>query len=294
MKTLNLIALALFIAACVAVFTLDTPATKAVQGKVMAVFAPFIHASGTVESTTTRAIAPDVDPRELMRENDSLRQKVQKLTILSQRHDELLDENNKLRNMIGYRERAPFKDLIAARVIKRSAATWWNTLIIDKGSAEGVTPDSAVLTDVGLVGKTGRVSPHVSEVILLTDELCKVAAVIDGTREKGILNGERGALDVTPDLRLRFLSRNAPIAPGTNVLSSGDGGVFPSRLLLGRVKLFENKDISGEAVVEPAVDFAKLEDVFVVGSRTEAPAAKPVPAATAAPAPPRAIPVEQP
>jgi rod shape-determining protein MreC len=128
-----------------------------------------------------------------------------------------------------------------------------------------------VLTDVGLVGKTGKVSPHVSEVILLTDELCRVAAVIDGTREKGILSGERGSLENTPDLRLRFLSRNAPIAPGTNVISSGDGGVFPSGLLLGRVKLFENKDISGEALVETAVDFTKLEDVFVVGSSATPP-----------------------
>jgi rod shape-determining protein MreC len=271
MKTLNLIALLLFIAASVAVFMLDTPTTRTVQSKVMAIFAPFMHASATVENTTSRAIAEDIDPKELLRETEALRLKVQKLTILSQRHDELLEENNKLRNMIGYRERSPFKDLIACRVIKRSAATWWSTLIIDKGSADGVAPDRAVLTDVGLVGKTGKVSPHVSEVILLTDELCRVAAVIDGTREKGILSGERGSLENTPDLRLRFLSRNAPIAPGTNVISSGDGGVFPSGLLLGRVKLFENKDISGEALVETAVDFTKLEDVFVVGSSATPP-----------------------
>jgi len=271
MKTLNLIALLLFVAACVAVMMLDTPTTRAVQSKVMAIFAPFIHASATVENTTTRAISAEIDPKELLRETVALRLKVQKLTILSQRHDELLEENNKLRNMVGYRERSPFKDLIAARVIKRSASTWWNSMIIDKGSADGIAPDRAVLTDVGLVGKTGRVSPHVSEVILLTDELCRVAAVIEGTREKGILSGERGALELTPDLRLRFLSRNAPIAPGTNVISSGDGGVFPSRLLLGRVKLFENKDISGEAVVETAVDFSKLEDVFIVGSSASTP-----------------------
>ena len=266
MKTLNLIALSVFMAATIAVLTLNTPTTRAVQAKVMAIFAPFIHASATVQDTTSKAAAPDVDPRELMRYNEQLKLEVAKLKILSQRHDELLDENNRLREMVGYRMRAPFKHLVAAHVIKRSAAMWWNTLIIDKGSDDGIESDHAVLTDAGLVGKTGRVTANMAEVILLTDELCRVAATVEGTREKGILSGERGAFASTPDLRLRFLSRNSEVAPGMNVLSSGDGGVFPAKLLLGRVKVFENKDIAGEAVVEPAVDFSKLDDVFVVGT----------------------------
>lgn len=266
MKTLNLIALSVFMAATIAVLTLDTPTTRAVQAKVLAIFAPFIHASGTVQDTTSQAAAPDVDPKELLRYNEQLKLEVAKLKILSQRHDELLEENNRLREMVGYKMRAPFKQLIAAHVIKRSAAMWWNTLIIDKGSEDGIEPDRAVLTDAGLVGKTGRVTANMAEVVLLTDELCRVAAMVEGTREKGILSGERGAFTSTPDLRLRFLSRNGEIAPGMNVLSSGDGGVFPAKLLLGRVKVFENKDIAGEAVVEPAVDFSKLEDVFVVGT----------------------------
>jgi rod shape-determining protein MreC len=266
MKTLNLIALSVFMAATIAVLTLDTPTTRKVQGRVLAIFAPFIHGSGAVQDTTSKAAAPDVDPRELMRYNEQLKLEVAKLKILSQRHDELLDENNRLREMVGYKMRAPFKNLVAAHVVKRSAAMWWNTLIIDKGTEDGIESDRAVLTDSGLVGKTGRVSPNMAEVILLTDELCRVAAMVEGTREKGILSGERGAFVNTPDLRLRFLSRNGEVAPGMNVISSGDGGVFPAKLLLGRVKIFENKDIAGEAVVEPAVDFSKLEDVFVVGT----------------------------
>jgi rod shape-determining protein MreC len=175
MKTLNLIALSVFMAATIAVLTLDTPTTRAVQAKVLAIFAPFIHVSGTVHDTTSQAAAPDVDPRELMRYNEQLKLEVAKLKILSQRHDELLDENNRLREMVGYKMRSPFKQLIAAHVIKRSAAMWWNTLIIDKGSEDGIEPDRAVLTDAGLVGKTGRVTANMAEVVLLTDELCRVS-----------------------------------------------------------------------------------------------------------------------
>ena len=271
MKTLNVIALLLFLAATAAVLTLNTPATTAVQAKVMTVFSPFIPASATVQTQTTQAIAPEINPKELQRDNEKLRLEVQKLRIINQRREELLEENNKLRQLNGYKQRAPFKNLIAAHVIKRSAATWWNTIIIDKGSNDGIATDSPVVTDIGLVGKTGRVSPTFSEVVLLTDELCRVASMVEGTREKGILTGERGGGEMKPDLRLRFLSRNAAILPGSNVYSSGDGGVFPAKLLLGKVKRFENQEISGEAVVEAAVDFSVLEDVFVVDRREATP-----------------------
>ncbi len=267
MKTLNVIALLLFLAATAAVLTLKTPATQRLQAKVMSVFSPFIRTSASMQSSTTKAIAPEINPRELQRDNERLRLEVQNLRIINQRREELLEENNKLRKLAGYRQRAPFKSLIPAHVIKRSAATWWNTMIIDKGANDGIVTDSPVVTDTGLVGKTGRVSDTVTEIILLTDELCRVAAMIEGTKEKGILTGERGGGELRPDLRLRFLSRNAPITPGMNVWSSGDGGVFPPRLLLGKVKRFENQEISGEAVVEAAVDFSVLEDVFVVDRR---------------------------
>jgi rod shape-determining protein MreC len=121
-----------------------------------------------------------------------------------------------------------------------------------------------VISANGLIGKTGKMAPHMAEVILLTDEMCRVSAKVDGTLEQGILEGERAGLDMRPDLRLRFLTRNALINPGTNVISTGEGGVFPAGLLIGRVKRFENRDITGEAIIEPAVDFSMLEYVFIL------------------------------
>jgi rod shape-determining protein MreC len=269
MKTFNIIAFLIFLAGGVAVLLLDTETTRSIQGKVMGIFAPFIHASSTMSSTTKDVMAPDVDPRELMRENERLRLEVQKLRITTQRHDDLLADNNKLRRLVAYKENAPFKNLVAARVMKRSAATWWNTMVIDKGSNDGIAVDSPVITDVGLVGKVFRVAPQMAEITLLTDETCQVAAVVEGTRERGILSGQRAGLDARPDLRLKFLNRNAPIVTGASVYSTGDGLVFPPGVLLGKVKRFENGEISGEAIVESAVDFSIVEDVFVLPRRKQ-------------------------
>ena len=112
---------------------------------------------------------------------------------------------------------------------------------------------------------------HMAEVILLTYEMCKVSAKIEGSLEQGIVSGERGGFDMRPDLRLRYLNKNALVSPGASVVSTGEGNVFPAGLLIGRVKRFENKDISGEAVVEPTVDFANLEYVFIVEMQRGAP-----------------------
>jgi rod shape-determining protein MreC len=263
MKKLNILALLLFVAAVAAVFTLDTPTTRNIQGRTMSALSPFIHSSATVEQAVSGAISSPEDPRELKIENERLSVEVERGRILAQKYAQTLEENNKLRTLIDFKQAAPFK-VTAARVIRRVSSTWWNTMIIDKGSLDGIGIDAPVISAVGLIGKTGKLASHMTEVILLTDEMCRVSAKIEGSLEQGIIAGERAGLEMRPDLKLRFLTRNAVVNAGANVISTGEGGVFPAGLLIGRVKRFENKDISGEAVVEPAVDFSVLEHVFVV------------------------------
>lgn len=263
MKKLNILALLIFIAGLVAVFTLDTATTRQIQARVMSLLSPFIHSSAAMEQAADQAIAPQVNPAELKRENDEQRVQLERLRIIQQKYNQIIEENAKLRQLIEFKQAAPFK-MTAAKVIRRSSSTWWNSLIIDKGSLDGIGTDSPVITSVGLVGKTSTLAPHMTKVILLTDEMCRVSAKVEGTLEQGILAGERAALEVRPELHLRFLSLNANINAGAGVYSSGEGGVFPADLLLGRVKRFENREISGEAIVEPAVDFSTLDHVFVI------------------------------
>lgn len=270
MKKLNILALLVFIAAVVAVFTLDTAVTRSIQSKVMTVLSPFIHTSAAVEDTVSGVVSPGENAADLKREVDRLQVELDRQLIIAQKHAQLLEENEKLRELIGFRKSAPFK-MQAARVVKRVTATWWNSVFIDKGLLDGVATDSPVISASGLVGKTGNMTDHMTEVILLTNELCRVSARVDGTQEQGIVEGDRGGLDLRPDLRLKFLKRTALINAGSNVVSTGEGGVFPAGLAIGRVKRFEIKDISGEAVIEPSVDFSNLEFVFVVSRETQPP-----------------------
>jgi rod shape-determining protein MreC len=102
---------------------------------------------------------------------------------------------------------------------------------------------------------------------LVSDENCKVAASVEGTREQGIISGERVVGGLTPLLNLNFLSKQANLQPGQKALTSGVGGVFPPGLLIGVVKSFRARELDGQAQLNPAVDLSHLEDVFVVTGR---------------------------
>ncbi len=124
-----------------------------------------------------------------------------------------------------------------------------------------------VATDEGLIGKITTVSDSVSIVLLVSDENCRVAAKVEGSREQGIVSGERVTSGLTPFLNLNFLSKQADLKPGQKVYTSGVGGVFPSGLLIGVVKTFRLRELDGQAQLTPAVDLSHLEDVFVVTGR---------------------------
>ncbi len=263
MSRINVIALVAFVGLLVWVFTFDSEATRKIQSTVLSVFAPLQKTGDDIEQAVTGLGVPEKSAEELAEENADLLIEVQALRIQAQELDRLKEENDNFRDLLKFKRNAPLK-LIPARVVGRSAGTWWNTVTIDKGYRQHVAVDSPVVTDLGLVGKTALVNADETTVILLTDERCQVGARITGTPDRGILMGARGATKVTPDLRLRFLDKDASPQPGSDVFSTNAGGLFPAGIMLGEVKQFSVKDIYGEATVRPAVDFNELQYVFVI------------------------------
>src|SRR5256714_468475 len=168
-----------------------------------------------------------------------------------------------MRPALNYRGRSMFK-LVAAEVIARDSSSWCRTLTINRGKRDAIETDMPVVTDIGLLGKTTTVSDTISIVLLVSDENCRVAASVEGSREQGIVSGERVTTGLTPLLDLNFLSKQADLKPGQKVYTSGVGGVFPSGLLIGVVKSFRVRELDGQAQLTSAVDLSHLEDVFVV------------------------------
>ena len=200
---------------------------------------------------------------ELEKENRELRIENAQLRTSNALLKNLESEVNRLNRALGFREHSPF-NLLPAHVIARENTTWWNSCTIDRGTADGVAIDMAVVTDTGLVGKIVNVAKNSAIVLLVSDEGLKVSVSIEGTQEQGIISGTRASSNYAPDLRVGFISKTAEVKPGMKVFTSGTGGVFPSGVLVGEVKAFTVKELEGVATVEPAVDLTRVEDVFVI------------------------------
>jgi rod shape-determining protein MreC len=267
---LNLVAVGAFALALIAllVFASREYNVRRLQAGFLGLITPFLRSGSDIDRKVTAFRQGMKTVAQLDAEVKGLRTLNGQLSAENQTLRGLEAENNQLRNALRYRERAVFQ-LMPARIIARDASSWYHTVTIDRGSAELIAPDMPVLTEEGLVGKTTIVAEHSSVVVLISDENCKVAANVEGTREQGIVRGERNSSNAMPVVSLYFLSKQANLQPGTKVLTSGVGGVFPPGITIGSVKEFKMRELDGYATIVPAVDLTTLEDVFVVVSDTK-------------------------
>ncbi len=264
MKKLHLILLAAAILVAIGFLALSSDTMKRWQGRFLDVSTPAINAGSALSGKISKLNQGLKTLDELDAENAALTAQNNQLRASNQMLGELEQENRRLRSALDYRERSAFR-LLPAEIAGRDASGWWSTVKINRGFSAGVATAQPVLTAEGLVGRTTTVAKDISIVLLLTDESCRVAARVEGTNEQGILSGRRVTGSGRPELVLNFLNRDANLQPGMKVFTAGvSGAVFPAGIPLGIVKEFRTRELDGQALVEPAADFSKLEDVFVV------------------------------
>jgi len=266
MSRTSIIALLIFGAVLGYFLSFGPETTQKFKASVYQLLAPFLTGGSGIRKqiTSVRTGLKSLD--QLEHENAAVQVENRELRATNQGLRNVEHEVNRLRHALNYRERSVFK-LIAAEIIARDSSTWWRTITINRGRRDGIETDMPVVTDLGLVGKTTTVSDSISVVLLVSDENCRLAASVEGSREQGIVSGERTTTGLTPLLNLNFLSKQADLKPGQKVYTSGVGGVFPSGLLVGVVKSYRVRELDGQAQLTPAVDLSHLEDVFVVTGR---------------------------
>ncbi len=208
------------------------------------------------------------DVNELRAEVKQLQDQLNKSTIDSVRVRELEIENSELRDQLGYKQANPDyllsgSTVIEGRVLGQDPSTLVNYIVIDEGRAEGVGIGMPVVTPAGLAGRVTEVGTHWARVLLLTDPSSSVNAVVQSTRATGIIQGQGLGSDL---LVMRYLPLGEAVKEGDLILTSGIGGAFPKRLVIGQVVKVNQRptDLFTEAVVRPSVDFARLDYVLVM------------------------------
>ena len=178
-----------------------------------------------------------------------------------------LDENARLRAMLGIKERNRSFDLEMAEVIARSPGDWSSTISLDKGSTSGVEKNDLVITEDGMVGYVSGVSPTWCEVTTVIDVGMQAGALITRTREVAIAEGDYSLME-EGCLRLSYLESDSSVVIGDTVETSGRGGVFPKGVMIGTIERIipEENGISNYAVLKPFVDVQKVSSVFIIKS----------------------------
>ena len=152
------------------------------------------------------------------------------------------------------------------RVIARDPANWWRSVQIDLGSRDGIKPNEPVLTSEGLVGRIQSVGQTRSQVILLGNPDLRVAALVQPNGETGIINSSSSSPQEDNMVDLDYLSGSSTVRPGQNVVTWGEGGVFPADIPIGKIVDLRAKEfgLATEARVKLAADLGALQEVWVM------------------------------
>jgi rod shape-determining protein MreC len=250
--------------AALSVFTpvRDLPPVNAARALVFRIVYPVQFVSFKVFSSVRYAGSSLISLRNAQKENERLKRELATQTAVTNLFTELAGENRRLRALAGFRNKNIYGfHLIPGEVIARSPSSWFNSLIVDRGSEDGVREGKAVISESGLVGRVAEVYPHSCKVLLIIDENSSVSVLLPRISEIGVVAG-RGPK--AP--QLKYISSTSEIRDGDIAVTSGISDYFPRGIPVGRVREAEKKDFDlfHNISIKTEVDLFGLQSVFIV------------------------------
>ncbi len=227
---------------------------------VMNVTAPVAGSVATITGTAGDIWSNYIDLLEVRQENIELRKSVKLLNERMVAKNEAAVENARLKALLDLKGAVAVPS-IAVSVIGEDSSAWFKTLVVDRGSADGLLEGMPVVAAGGVVGRLVKVAPQSSRVLLLTDHASAIAAVVQRSRARGVVRGAGGGR-----CSLEFTVKDEDVKVGDAVISSGIGGVFPKGLPIGEVTMVKKGEYGVFQTIEvrPSVNIGKLEEMLVL------------------------------
>lgn len=177
---------------------------------------------------------------------------------LRYRLTELESQNQRMKELLKVRV-SPTDVGVWAVVIGRGADSWWNQILIGKGSNDGIKAGSVVVAPGGLVGRVTQVSPNSSQILLVSDPNSQVGVVVSRSRYSGMLKGQS-----QNTATLEFFERDPDAKVGDIIHTSQFSTLFPENVPVGRIKSINlDKQPSPEAIIEFSTPLGLIEYVKV-------------------------------
>ena len=229
---------------------------------VMTVFSPVPKAVNWVGQSVEDVYHGYIDMRRAVDENVRLRRQIADLThenlTLRGSHGDL----TRLRALLAYAERFTVPTRLA-NVVMMDTAGRFKSVILDRGSDDGIEVNDAVVNAQGLVGRVVLTTRDLCKVQLIIDQNASVGAIVERSRRQGVIRGDgRGGI------QMLYVPALTDVAPGDTVITGGIDGIYPKGIPIGSVtRADEGKDLFKSVRVAPAVDFGIMEEVIVLNTK---------------------------
>ncbi len=207
---------------------------------------PFQNMAAAVSGISGKATLK-AENAKLHAENARLREWYQTALMLQA-------ENQSLKKLLNLKVSTEH-EYVTARVVSDAGNAFVKTLLVASGGNDGVKKNQAVLAGEGMIGRIVEVGNNASRILLLTDINSRIPVIIEGSNQKAILTGDNSQYPV-----LKHLPKDSGLVAGTRIITSGDGGIFPFGLPVGKVII----DGKGQKIIQPYADMNRITYVRIV------------------------------
>lgn len=226
---------------------------------VMTIFSPVPKAVNWIGSTTSDMFHGYLDMRRSVNENLELHRKIAALTTENLRLRQSATDMRRLRSLLGYSEQFNFQTSMAQAIMLDTSGRF-KSIIIDRGSRDGIDVNDAIVNANGLIGRVVLTTKDMAKVQLVTDSNSSAGALIERTRRQGVVRG-----DGAGGAEMNDVPSLADVVPGDHVMTAGIDGIYPKGIPIGVVtKAEQGPNLFKSITVRPSVDFGSIEEVIVI------------------------------
>ncbi len=244
----------------------SSTAAVSLEGIGSALVMPFQKGYNFVQKGVHRLWAGFTELGDVREELQKTREKLEHYEGIAEELFQIRRENENLRKLIGMKEKVEY-DSIHATIISKDPDNWFRTIIVNRGSSDGVKVNMPVVAFSGdqkaVVGKVVEVRGSISRIMPVISSNMRLGVMLQKSGFPGLLQGQSTSSNLCV---VDYISRAAVMAFGDVVVTSGQGGVFPEGLVVGTVLTSGVPDSSAyqKTIVKPVIDYDRIQDVIII------------------------------
>lgn len=266
-KTKAILAAALALSIIVTIVGALSVTTPPGESVVQTILSPFRVAAGAIVRQAERYYNYIFQYEALQAENEALKARVMEMEDEVRTADELQRENERLRQLLNLTEEHEDYEMSSAYIVSWDSSNWRSTFTIGKGTNSGIEIGQVAVTEYGqVVGLVTDVGSNWATVTTVLDSSLEIGATVASTGYNGIVEGSY-ATGREGLLRMSYLPTDSVLRNNDQVLTTGST-VYPRGLIIGYITDadFDETGVAKYAILDPAVDFDDIEQVFIITS----------------------------